>query len=175
MTRKQIAALKYLICEYNKKNKRELAQKVLWFLITQSRALTRSVCLTLTEEVGGFTAKEVHEVAFGIDNMLSSNGVTHLHELLDLMGSRLNFSLHYGDFNPTRTGDPFSTAGQFAGHSVDKVRLPEQTEHGHRLRYTFWLAKEHCSRRATLVVVTKEKLGTINLNKPGLYKILEPK
>ncbi len=177
MTRKQIAALKYLICEYNKKNsKTVLAQKVLWFLISQSRVLTRSVCVTLTEEVGGFTAKEVRDIAFGIDNMLSSNGATHLHELLDLMGSPLDFKLHYGDFNPNRTGDPFSTAGQFEGHSVDKVRLPEQVEKGHPLRYTFWLAKkEHYSQNATLVEVTKEKLETINLEKPGLYKTLEPK
>ena len=168
VTEKQIAALKYMI--FIAKNGTDLSKQVLAFLIDRSEDLTKEVCLTLVADREGYTADKINAAAHGVGGMLSSNGTTHLHQLLYVMGSDLNFDFHYGDFDPARIGSPFSSAGQFAGVSRSKVSDPEHVREGMPLRYTFWLSKQSYSLQATLVVATREELGQIDLKKPGLYQ-----
>lgn len=165
VTKKQISALKYMI--FISKNGNELSKRVLAFLIDQSEGLTREVCLTLVADREGYTADEIREVAHGVHAMQSANCTTHLHALLSAMGSELTFSVHYGDFDPTRSGDPFNSDGQFfgAGRAVSRPGLAREDM---PLRYTFWLSKEHYSRRAALVVATHSYLEQIVL-RSGLY------
>jgi len=172
VTSKQIAALKYMIFKAN--NGTELSKRVLGFLIDQSEELTKEVCLTLTQDREGYAADEISAAAIGIGVMKSSHCTTHLHELLDIMGSDLNFSVHYGDFDPTRNDDPFNSDGQFAGWSESHVNRPGLVRKGMPFRYTFWLSTQDYSRQATLVVATREELEQIDLKKPRLYPSLEP-
>jgi len=169
MTPKQIAALRYMI--FNAKNGTELSKRILAFLIDQSEGLTREVCLTLVEGREGYSAEEISDAAVGVGGMDSANGTTHLHELLLAMGSEINFSVHYGDFDPARVGDKFCYDGQYRGqqgncpHGLAREVMP--------LRYTFWLSKKSYSREVELVTATRAVLDQIDLGKPGLYPSLE--
>ena len=84
-------------------------------------------------------------------------------------GSELNFRVHYGDFDPARTGNPFSTAGQFPGCTPPRIRDPELGRTDMPLRYTFWLSRENYSDFAKLVVATRQELERIDLANHGLY------
>ncbi len=168
-TSKQIAALRYMI--FNAKNGTELSKRVLAFLIESSEELTKEVCLSLVADREGYTADEISAAGHGVGGMDSCNGTTHLDQILAAMGSELSFSVHYGDFDPTHTDDPFSQAGQFAGWPQADL---ESRREGMPMRYTFWLSKKNYSRQAKLVVATREELDQINLEKPGLYPSLEP-
>lgn len=172
VTAKQIAALKYLI--FIAKDGTDLSKRVLAFLLDASEGLTKDVCLTLVADREGYTADEISAAAYGVDSMKSRNGTTHINQILHAMGIELKFSVHYGDFDPTRTDDPFNSYGQFAGLKAHEATEPGLVREGMPLRYTFWLSKEHYSLQATLVVATREKLEQINLEKPGLYPSLEP-
>ena len=167
-TVKQIAALKYMI--FKSKDGTELSKRVLAFLIDYSMGLTKEVCLTLMEGRDGYTAEEIDKAARGVGAMASSNCCTHVQELLHVMGSDFHFSVHYGDFDPGRTGDPFSSNGMFPGLDVSQVPRPELVIEGMPLRYTFWLAREYYSRKSALVVPTFEQLDRIDLKKSGLYQ-----
>lgn len=167
ITQTQIAALKYLI--FNAKNGTELSKRVLTFLIDQSQGLKREVCLTLVEDREGYTGKEIDSAARGVSGMVSCNCTTHLGALASLSGSELFFSVHYGDFDPKRSGDKFSSAGIFAGAPLSMVSHPSNAQEGLPMRYTFWLAKKHYSRTAELVTATRKDLDLIDLNKSGLY------
>ena len=171
-TSKQIAALRYLI--FNAKNGTELSKRVLAFLIESSNGLTKAVCLSLVADREGYTADEINTAGRGVDSMERCNGTTHLDEILQAMGSKLVFSVHYGDFNPARATDPFNTDGQFAGWGEHLVTDPGLVREGMPLRYTFWLSEEPYSRKATLVVATREEFEKINLEKSGLYPSQEP-
>jgi hypothetical protein len=171
-TFKQIAALRYMI--FNAKNGTELSKRVLAFLIEASEELTKEVCLSLVADREGYTADEILAAGCGVSSMESCNGTTHLDQILHAMGSELRFSVHYGDFDPARTDDSFNSDGQFAGCSRSQVTRPGLVREGMPLRYTFWLSKTNYSRRATLVVATRELIEQINLKKPGLYPSLEP-
>ena len=172
VTAKQIAALKYMI--FNAKNGTELSKRVLAFLIDQSEELTIEVCLTLVANREGYTADEISAAAHGVRGMKSCNGTTHLDQILRVMGSELSFSYHYGDFDPARSADPFSSDGQFADWSSAQVSKPELLREGMPLRYTVWLSKQNYSRQANLLVATREEFKQIDLAKPGLYPTLEP-
>lgn len=171
-TTKQIAALKYLI--FNAKDGTELSKRVLAFLIESSERLTKEVCLSLVANREGYTAEEISAAGLGVGCMNSSQGTTHLNEIFDVMKCKLSFSLHYGDFDPTRENDPFNCDGQFAGLDLSKVHRPGLAREGMPTRYTFWLSKKLYSRQATLVIATREELEQINLKQPGLYPELEP-
>src|SRR3989344_7416148 len=170
ITDKQIAALKYMI--FNAEHGADLSKRVLAFLIDQSERLTKEVCLTLVADRERYTAEEIRNAGHEMGAMSSSNCTTHLAELLRVTGSELNFSYHYGDFDPTRAEDKFNCDGQFAGHMESQVVHPGLVRKGMPLRYTFWLSKENYSRQATLVVATRKELEQINLQKPGLYPTL---
>ena len=79
------------------------------------------------------------------------------------MGTNFCFSFHYGDFDPSRKGDPFNHDGQFAGFPADMVLNPVLVCEGQPIRYTFWLAPEHYARKAQLVTVSREELEQINI------------
>lgn len=166
ITGEQINTLKYLIIIA--RNGNDLSKRILIFLINQSEALTKEVCLTLVENREGYTADEIREAAVGIDAMKGSSYTTHLNELIRLTGSEFRFDLHYGDFDPNRPGDPFNNDGQFAGCSLDKVSRPGLASVGMPIRFTFWFAKGFYSRQAALVVATRELLERIGLNTHGL-------
>lgn len=170
-TEKQIAALRYMI--FNAKDGTELSKRVLAFLIESSERLTKEVCLSLVADREGYTADEISAAGYGVGNMESCNGTTHIDQILHAMGSELGVSVHYGDFDPARTDDPFNSDGQFTGWDRSRVSRPGQIREGMPLRYTFWLSKQDYSRQATLVVATREELEQINLKKPGLYRFLE--
>ncbi len=155
-TSKQISALRYMI--FSAKNGTELSMRVLAFLIESSEEFTKEVCLSLVADREGYTADEISAAARGVDAMVSCNGTTHLQELLAVMGSDLHSSFHYGDFDPARTDRPFNCDEDLGLFSEN---MPP--------RYTFWLAKKHYSKQATLVVATREELERIDLNKPDLY------
>ena len=171
ITPKQIAALKYMI--FRAKNENEISKRVLAFLIDQSEGLTKEVCISLVADREGYTAEEIRAAGHGVGSMESGNGSTHVHELLDAMGSELNFSVHYGDFDSSRSDDPFISDGQFAGWSRHQVTRPGLVREDMPMRYTFWLSKKNYSRQATLVGATRQKLEQIDLAKPGLYPTLE--
>ena len=168
VTKKQIAALKYMI--FIIKNENELSKRILAFLVDQSNKLTKEVCITLVADREGYTASEIEKAAYAIGGMSSSNGTTHLYELLSLMGGKLYFSFHYGDFDPVRIDDPFNNDGQFAGFGVSQVRKPELVIEGMPPRYTFWFSKKNYSRQAIYVVATREILEQVNIKESGLYK-----
>ncbi|MFZ2523505.1 MAG: hypothetical protein WAW92_03940 [Minisyncoccia bacterium] len=168
-TTKQIAALRYMI--FRAKDGSELSKRVLAFLIDSSDGLTKEVCLSLVADREGYNTEEISAAGHGVSDMQSCNGTTHLSQIMVAMGNDLYFSVHYGDFDPSRPGDPFSQAGQFAGiPQADPVSRQE----GMPMRYTFWLSRENYSREAKLVTVKREELEQINLRKPGLYPRIEP-
>jgi hypothetical protein len=169
---KQIAALKYLI--FHAKEGTDLCKRLLAFLIDESRGFTRPVCVTLVENVSGFTASEIRDAALSLDCMVSCNNTTHINQILIAMGCDFLLCVHYGDFDPTRE-KPFNTAGQFAGFPEEMVigKDSELRREGMPVRYTFWLADEYYAKQAILVVTTREELEQIDLNKPGLYPNLE--
>jgi len=171
-TKKQIAALKYLI--FNARNVVDLSKQVLAFLIEQSENLTKEVCLTLVDGREGFSAAEITAAGRGMSVMQSCNSTTHLHQILHAMGSELRFSFHYGDFDPSRKDDPFNAHGQFAGFKEEQVAYPGLVRDGMPIRYTFWFSKQDYSRQAKLVVATRNDLEQIDPAKPGLYPELEP-
>lgn len=171
-TLKQIAALKYMI--FKARNVNGLSKRVLVFLIESSERLTKEVCLSLVADREGYTADEIKVAAYGVHDMQSSNGATHVDQILHVMGSELGFSFHYGDFDPARTDDRFNNDGQLASFNRSQVTRDGLIREGMPLRYTFWLSKESYSREAVLVTPTREDLEQINLEKPGLYPSLEP-
>src|SRR3989344_1897081 len=171
ITKKQVVALKYMIFKAN--DGTDLSKRVLAFLIDQSRMLTREICLTLVDNREGYMADEINAAARGIDAMYSCNCKTKLGAILHVMGSKLQFSVHYGDFNPSRNGDPFNTDGQFAGFNRSQVQSDGEIREGMPVRYTFWLSKRFYSRREVLVTATRKRLELIDLSKPGLYPFME--
>src|SRR3989344_927969 len=173
ITPEQIAALKYMI--FASKDGTDLSKRAMAFLIDQSEGLTKEVCLTLVADREGYTAEEIDALMSGVSTMESSVRTTYLNELLLVTGSGFKFDIHYGDFDPCRSGDPFSCAGQFAGARVgSQVLDPALAREGMPLRYTLWLSKSRYSRQAALVVAGRNELEQINLEKPGLYPSIEP-
>ena len=171
-TKKQIAALKYLI--FNAKDGTELTKRILAFLIDHSESLTKDVCLTLVENREGYSADEINNATNGFHAMLSCNRTTHLDQVIIAMGGEVGFSYHYGDFDPSRTGDPFNSDGIFPGYPAELVcalpeRIPGLTREDMPLRYTFWLARGYYAKKAKLVKATRAELEAINLLMPGLY------
>jgi hypothetical protein len=172
VTAKQVAALKYLI--FKAKNGTQTSKRILAFLIDQSDRFTQEVCCTLTEGLDGYSGEEVHEAALGVGSMQSCVRTTHIDEVLQVLGCEFEFSVHYGDFDPTRKGDPFNADGIFAGLPENLVTHPGKVREGLPCRYTFWLSREPYSGNANRIRVQRATLDQINLLKPGLYPTLEP-
>lgn len=150
----QVAALKYMI--FSSQDGTELSKRILAFLINQSEGFTKEVCLTLVEDREGYTADEIRSASCTIHT-------THLNQLFRIMGTEFIFSYHYGDFDPTRIGNPFSFAGQFAGADISQVVDPEAIREGMPERYTFWLAKHCYSDQAMLIITTRKELERIDI------------
>ncbi|MFA4975772.1 MAG: hypothetical protein WC577_03760 [Candidatus Paceibacterota bacterium] len=154
ISKKQIAALKYLI--FKVENVSNLTKQILAFLLNQSCGLTKEVYLTITAN-DNYTASEIRSTAIKMDLLFSSSSTTHLNEIMVTTGTDFLFSLHYGNFD--RNGK-FNTSGQFGTTLVP-------------LRYTFWCSRGHFSKTAKATSVSRTKLESINLEKPGLYPNLE--
>jgi hypothetical protein len=169
MTENQIAALKYLILA--SKSSTILAKKVAFFLIDQSERLTQEVCISLIDGMDGYDASIVSE-ATRIESLTSCNGDAHIHQVMRAMGSDHCFSIHYGDFDPKRDGDPFNTDGQFAGAPLWMVHggkeNPNIVKEGLALRYTFWLARKFYARNAKYLQISRQGLEAIDLTVPRL-------
>lgn len=160
----QIKALKYLISIT--KDGAVLSKRLVMLLLDRSEGLTKEVCITLQDSREGYTADEITEAARGFDALTSSTGVTFFDQIICAAGSEFRIGMHYGDFDPTRKEKPFSNAGQFSGmpsSMLGKNFDPEIVREGMPLRYTFWLSKENYSRKASLVIATREELEQINL------------
>ncbi len=167
ITEKQIAALRYVI--FKAKNGTELTKRILALLIEKSENMTKEVCVTLVEYREGYTKQEIDDAAHGLGAMKSCNCTTHINEIMHVLGSGFRFSVHYGDFDPTRK-KRFCSSGIFSGFPKDVVPMEGLTQEGLPMRYTFWLSKECCSEEATYVATTREELEKFNLGKSGLYE-----
>lgn len=163
-TTRQIAALKYII--FNLNNETELPKRVLAFLIESSDGFTKEVCLSLVDGREGYDAGQITAAAHGVDNINITN---YLCQILDVMGSEFKFSVHYGDFDPSRVDGPLNTDGMFPGLKKSQVSRKGLVRKDMPLRYTFWLSLTPYSPQAKLVVATMEKLNQIDLTRPGLY------
>lgn len=168
-TARQISALKYLIA--NSKDSKDILKQLLFYLIDGSNGLTEEVSLTLTEGQYGYTKESVNTAAYGLGNMTSCGGSTHLDAMMKLAGVELNFSVHYGHYEAGKlnTEGMFPGYGDLApGHENDRENMP--------LRYTFWLARGsygHTGQGKPLVTPSLEELSAIDLKKTGLYPALE--
>jgi hypothetical protein len=171
LTKKQIAALKFMIFEA--KDGTPLTKQILSLLIDRSQELTKDVCLSLVDGREGYGADEINVAAHGVGAMTSGNGTTYLDELCVLMGAQLGFSVHYGDFDPTRSEDQFDTSGMFPGAPLKTVSDPRLVREGMPMRYTFWLSKKNYSRQAELITANREELEKIDIKKSGLDPNLE--
>jgi hypothetical protein len=83
----QITALEYLICKSPDLKKREIAKKVIIWLIRNSENLTKQISII-------FTGKEKlsEDILCGIHSINSCNGNTHINSLLTLMKSAMRIS-----------------------------------------------------------------------------------
>lgn len=157
-TPEQRAALRYII--FKARNGNELTKRIMTHLLNESRGLTREVCLTLVADREGYSGEDIQQAASGMHSMNSTNGSTHMNELMIAMGSDMRFDYHYGDYDPSREGNPFSTAGMFPGWPIEKVagavEEPDLVEEGFPMRFTFWLSRKDYSSTAELVSVTSE-------------------
>ena len=156
-TEEQIAALKYLI---SKSRNPDLKKQILVLLIDSSEGLSKGVCITLIDGREGYSGEEISDAAYVFDTC-------SINKVLRAMGSELVLSVHYGDFDPSREGRPFSSAGIFAGANPLLVGNPESVRENMPTRYTFWLAKDFWSSKAELVETTREVLEQIDLKKLG--------
>ncbi len=147
------------------KDGNELVKKILWFLLKMSEGGTKEVCLTLEQEVNGYSAAEIRSAADSLSMMCSTTGSTHVCELLASKGSEMLFSFHYGNLDPSTGG--LDTEGQFGFRPG--IKFPQNCLDNIRpLRYTFWLSPRFHSHTATQFVVSKEILDAIDLKKPEL-------
>ncbi len=151
VTKTQIAALKYLVAK--SPDSKGIGKRIAWFLIGASNQLTEDVLVTIREGEDGFTREEVLQATYEFHDMCSSNGSTHIQELMSLSGSRLNFGYNHGHLDPEK--------------GFDASEFPSENGRA-KLRYSFWLTDGEpqglISRR-----ITAEKLMEINLGHPGLY------
>ena len=107
VTRKQIAALKYLI--FHSKDAEPFAKQVCAYLLDQSDRLTRDVRVNFSA-LDGFISSEGGQAINGVHDMGSANGSTHLRAIMKAMGTTFHFSSHaspsevwlaIGDYSPT--------------------------------------------------------------------------
>lgn len=145
-TKKQIAALKYLI--FRSKDGANITKRLLAFLINHSMGLTRGVYVNLVGSLNGFSARTIQQAAFGLHDMQSCNGTTHIGQVLIAMGSPLVFG--YRNVSGTQPG---LKRNQCA--------------------WTFWLAQDRTVLDAEFIEVHSSELEQIDLSKPGLYPALE--
>lgn len=168
VTGKQVAALKYLIAASKYGN--ETGKKIYFHLLDNSERLSKDVCVTLTQDLEGYTGKEIHEAAVSLSGMTSCNCTTHLDQIMIATGAPFFFDLHYGHFGPD---GKFDTSGMFPGFPKDMVTNPKLVVSGAPCRYTFWLSKKYYSKTAKRINVVRQQLEAINLSRPGLYLDIE--
>lgn len=129
----QINSLKYLI--FMSKNSGPETKKICFALIDASEGLTKAVCFTVNSE----------DAQFGIHNMVSFNGTTHLQEIMKCIGTKMSFS-HHGGY-----------------HDKDGVFQPELIE-GEEHTHTIWLSEIRYDKKALELI--KEYVEKIVLKDP---------
>lgn len=169
MTKKQISALIEVV--RSSRDLSELSKKLLILLIKKTDRFRRQVHITLSEVDSGFSAEEIRDIANSTSCSTSSNRVTHLNELLQIAGTKMRFSFHYGHFVDGR----FITAGQFAGFPEERVADKDTILEGQPLRYTFWMAHKPYSADSVEVVVSREEINSIDPKFSELYPFLNEK
>jgi hypothetical protein len=164
ITEKQIKALRCLIAiSKDGDDGNDLAKRILFFLIGASSDFTESVSLTLTNNKEGYSWKEINHAAHAFGGMVSTNLSTRLSVLTVLMGTNLQFSVHYGHY---KDGE-FRTENQF-------------NEYGDTGRYTFWLAEGHFghskpltpSEPGKVLITSRRELEAIEFHGSGLCDYL---
>jgi len=156
LTQKQVSALKYLVTQAKgPRESLELAKKILWFLLEESKGGTKEVCVVLFEDVHG-TRDEVAQAAYRVGGFHSANMDVHLDQICIAANTEFRFSLHYGE----QSSEGFDSSDQFGEEEVP-------------LRYTFWFAKGNYSKVAKVIEVTRAELDAIDLSRPNLYPSLE--
>lgn len=101
LTRAQMKQLAYLISVSKDINKP--AKRVVLWLLYKTDRLTKPVCLCMNEKVCG---KLAENVSFGVHDMSSCNGTTHLGSLVKLTGSKFVFWHHCGVYSKGGKYDP---------------------------------------------------------------------
>jgi len=129
----QIKALKYLILK--SKDAGLETKKICFALIDGSEGLTKSVFFTCNSK----------DAQYGLHDMVSSNGTTHLQEIMKSVGTEMIFSNH---------GGYFDAEGIFNSH------LKEGEDYTH----TLWLSKNRYDK--TALELTKECVEKIVLKDP---------
>ena len=165
ITRKQLAALRFLIFKSEQDNcMAGIAKKICAVLIKHSRHMSKKVYITLWHDMNNFSDQEISDIAYAFDNLIV--GHPSLNEILVAMGSKMSFRFHYGHMHEGK----LNTEGMFGhkptnapGHEHDRT-MP--------LRYTFWLSTD-MTDNGTQIKVTRDKLDAVDLTKPGLYPTLE--
>ena len=147
MTEIQIAALKYLIAK--SKDASELSKQVMFYLIDQSEGFSKEVAISFSGRTGDYSNEEAMDIVFGVHDMESSNGSTHLDALMKLSGCVFTFSQHGGHYK--------------------KGIFNARTTGG-----TVWLSKNNYGHNTNELIILptpkKDEIQKINLKKNGLYK-----
>lgn len=167
-TKRQIAALKYLISAAKDGNPR--VKQIMYFLIDRSERLTKEVCVTLTQDCEGFTGNEIDRDARKMSSLASRNCSTHIDQIMIALGTKFRFCVHYGNFG---NDGKFDTSGMFPGMSKNLVLDEKLTILNAPMRYTYWLASDYYSKTAKTIPVTRAELDAIDISKPGLYPDIE--
>jgi len=107
--------------------------------------------VTLVDGREGYNSDEIRDISHNC-------GMKFLNKILSSAGIDFCFSLHYGDFDPSRESYPLCSDGQFAGLSEDLVSEPRLLREGMPMRYTFWLAEDCYFRNAELIVSTRKDI-----------------
>ena len=87
LTRKQIAAIKYLIA--NSPDANNLGKRLLWWMIDKSKRFTQEVAIEIPKT--NQNDKQIRGAIVGIHHILSCHGLTHLNEVLTAAGAGLHF------------------------------------------------------------------------------------
>lgn len=135
-TRRQIAALKYLIIHTDYAT--DLLKQILLLLIGHSDGLTKSVCVTVVHGQG-HNENEIMDSAHALRLMNSPDEKTHLDKQLTLTGSKLFFNYHFGDI------------------FCSEIKPP---------RFTFWLSSRKYSTSARKIRATKKSLDRVRIEDP---------
>jgi len=134
ITNHQMATLCYLISRSGDIS--ENGKKILQLMLVKSKNLTKPVCVSIGQEQFGEVA---NEFGYGVHDMLSANGTTHMHRWFDLLGIKFGFSSHCGRFVD---GD--------LDHSVSGY-------------YTCWLSTDSYDKKAELIPIEMSDIENIKL------------
>jgi len=130
-TKEQIDVLKYLIS--TSKDAGEETKKACLALINASQGLSIPVYFTGHSK----------DISFGVHNMVSAHGTTHLNEIMRLMNTKWRFSHHGGYFE-----------------KITKSFIV-QMSNGHKYTHTIWLSPVRYDEKA--IGINRDQVDAIVL------------